>query len=263
VSGTYEKRRAEFEAMLDAADTQGPGTVSWDPDFRYPAYFDSVDFHIQPGNYNRDSLAGYFYHYATKVFSTGRDDNDAAHIAMVNAVAAPADGQVRRILDLACSIGQCVTAFKQRWAGAEVWGIDVAAPMVRYGHLRALEMGLDVHFKQALAEDTGFPDGSFDIVHANILFHEIPTAIAEQVVAEARRLLRPGGVFVVEDFPNQSRATPPSWAAYARDFDDKENGEPYSSEFVYSDFSGLLKRHFRRVEEPNAPGMVGVRIAEK
>ncbi|MCS7001738.1 MAG: methyltransferase domain-containing protein [Dehalococcoidia bacterium] len=247
---TYAKRKTELLAELDAYDKRGPGTVQWDPNFVYPEYYDSTEFHIQPGSYHRDPLAGYYYHYGTKIFTVGQNDYDQIQRAMINLVPVPADGQVRRILDLGVSIGQCTTAFKERFPQAEVWGIDVAAPMIRYAHKRAVDLGLDVHFAQRLAEDTGFPDNSMDIVFAYILFHEIPPAIREKVVAEAHRVLRPGGLFIVVDFPNRSAADRPEWADYARDFDTKENGEPYASLFVYSDFHDLLRRTFRAL----APG---------
>jgi SAM-dependent methyltransferase len=264
VQDAYYRRKDELLAELDRYDKMGPGSVQYDPNFQYPEYFAKVDFHIQPGGYYADPLAGYIYHYGTKVFFTGRNNNDDVQRGLVNLLPAPKDGQVRRILDLACSAGQSATAFKERYPNAEVWGIDAGAPMVRYAHKRAVDMGLEVHFKQAMAEDTGFPDNSFDIVHAFILFHEVPTPIAERIVAEAARILRPGGLFMVEDFANRKLGEVAAMSEYSGFIDSTYNGEPYAPEFVHSDFTGLLKRYFREVN-PNYTdkSWLPVRVAEK
>src|SRR5262249_48824193 len=80
---SYRKREAELLAELDTADKKGPGTVQWDPNFEYPDYF-KVDFHLQPGGYFDDPLAGYYYHYGTKVFYQGENDNDENQRGLVN-----------------------------------------------------------------------------------------------------------------------------------------------------------------------------------
>ena len=56
--------------------------------------------------------------------------------------------------------------------------------VVRYGHMRAVDMGTEVHFKQALAEATGYPDGYFDIVISYILFHEVTKDAAPKIISE-------------------------------------------------------------------------------
>jgi ubiquinone/menaquinone biosynthesis C-methylase UbiE len=209
-------------------------------------------------------LAGYIYHYGTKVFFTGKNDNDDVQRGLVNTLPTPSDGQVRRILDLACSVGQSTTAFKERFPNAEVWGVDAGAPMVRYAHKRAADMGTDVNFAQRLAERTRFPDNHFDIVYAMILFHEIPQHIAKQVIVEAHRVLRPGGLFAVLDFANRPKGVTNPIAEYSRDFDTHDNGEPYASEFVYSDFHDQLRACFRNVNENYSPqSFLPLRVAEK
>lgn len=265
VISTYRHREAELLRELDIADRSGPGSVEYDPNFKLPDYYSTVEIHIQPGNYHADPLAGYIYHYGTKVFFTGRNNNDDVQRQTVQVSPIPADGKVSRILDIGCSIGQSATAWKERFPEAEVWGIDAGAPMVRYAHKRAVDMGLDVHFAQRMAEDNKFADNSFDIVFAFILFHEIPGYIAQRVVSEAHRVLRPGGLFIILDFANKMPGAPVnSTGDYFRDFDTNDNGEPYASAFVYSDFTGLLKSKFREVD-PDYPAklFLPLRVATK
>jgi ubiquinone/menaquinone biosynthesis C-methylase UbiE len=86
-------------------------------------------------------------------------------------------------------------ALKQRLPEAEVWGLDVGGPMVRYAHMRAVDLGVDVRFAQRLAEDSKFPDAHFDIVTSYILFHEVSHDACTAIMKEVARVLRPGGVF--------------------------------------------------------------------
>jgi SAM-dependent methyltransferase len=234
---TFESQRADLEAELDSYDRRGPGEVLWDPNFQTPEYA-NVHFHLQPGGYHKDPLAGYHYHYSTKVFFRGLNDSDAVHKGVAGPTPVPADGNVARVLDLGCSLGQSTTALKQKFPQASIWGIDHSAPMVRYAHKRAVDLDVDVSFAQCLAEDNGFPDQHFDLVYSMILFHEIPTRIAKQVLAEVARVLRPGGLFVVHDFVSSKNSTP--LQLYHREYDCRYNGEPYAKEFCRSDFPALV-----------------------
>ncbi len=143
------------------------------------------------------------------------------------------------VLDLGCSVGQATIKLKERFPEAEIWGLDVGLPMVRYAHARAAEQQVPVNFIQALAEDMPFDAGRFDIVFAYILFHELPIAVIPQVIAEAFRVLRPGGQFVIFEFPSASQHLPPAHR-FMIDYDSRDNCEPYSPDFVHADFRGLL-----------------------
>ncbi|MFJ2256783.1 class I SAM-dependent methyltransferase [Streptomyces sp. NPDC087844] len=91
------------------------------------------------------------------------------------------------LLDVACGTGTVTRRLLS--AGLDVTGADAA-----YGMLsRAAERvpGRVVH---ADARQLPFPDGSFDAVSAIWLLHLLDDA--DRVVAEAARVLRPGGVLV-------------------------------------------------------------------
>lgn len=254
----YEREEA-LKKELDEAESKGPGSVTYDPNFQYPAYYTDHDIHLQPGSYEGDPLAGYIYHYGTDVFYAGRNHNNAAKQQAVNNVPIPEDGKIDNILDLACSIGQSTTAFKNRFPESRVVGADIAAPMVRYAHKRAVGLGSNVDFYQASADDLPFENDSFDLVYVNILFHEIPRDVAEKAVQEAHRVLRPGGLYVVSDFTNWEPNAPLGAGDYHRDIDSRYNGEPFASPFVYSDFAGLLRSVFAKVDPDSQPDPTGIR----
>ena len=238
---TYDRRR---QALLD--------DLSSTPDRRLWVNPDGIDapylreYHLQPGGYHGDELAGFVYHYGTKIFWLGANDRDEAKTAIVESLPTPADGSVARVLELACSVGQSTTALKDRFPTAEVWGIDLAEPVLRYAHRRAQRIGSDVHFAQQAAENLDFADGSFDLVYASLLFHEVPVPVGKQIVAQVARVLRPGGLFVVNDLnPEAVRAD--AWSDYDRWWDTVHNAEPYELSFLQSDFLSLLQASFAEV----------------
>lgn len=262
---TYRRIAGELEDWLKQAEAAAPHLLRIDPAFAYPDYFRAQDIHLQPGNYHDDALAGFVFHYGSKVFFTGGNDDDRLHNVM--AAWCPIDGSPQRIVDLGCGVGQSTTAFKLRFPEAEVHGIDLAAPMLRYGHARARKLGIEVHFTQGDAAALDFADNSVDAALAMILFHELPPEVAEGVVKEAARILKPGGTFTIIDFPHIA-AEELSGRHCMRLFDSWYNGEPYAPAFVHSDFTALLKAHFGDVDPDYRPaatstGALQIRVCRK
>lgn len=227
-------------ARMDAAAAKHPGRIHIDPDFAVPAYT-RKEIHCQPGGYTDDPMGGVVFHYGTKVFYEGANDQDELHCELAGKATQPANGKVDRILDIGCSIGQATTVLKDFYPHADVWGLDVGAPMIRYAHMRAVERGKEVQFTQRLAEATGFPDAHFDMVHSYILFHEVTVEAMQAILGETFRVLRPGGTFSIYEFPNNDKNQVPAAYRYMIDYDSRDNCEPYSPAFVASDFRGLLE----------------------
>lgn len=235
-------------ARMAAAAAKHPERIHIDPDFVVPDYT-RKEIHCQPGGYTEDPMGGIVFHYGTKVFYEGANDQDELHSELAEKVTMPADGRVERILDIGCSIGQATTVFKDLHPQAEVWGLDVGAPLIRYAHMRAVESAKDVQFTQRLAEDNGFPDAHFDMVHSYILFHEVTVAAMKAIIAETYRVLRPGGTFSIYEFPNNNKNQVPPAYRYLIDYDSRDNCEPYSPAFVASDFRGILEAAGFTVEQ--------------
>ena len=99
---------------------------------------------------------------------------------------APLAGE--QILDLGCGDGQLTARLAQ--SGAILTGVDADARMVEAAKAR----GLEAH--HAMAERLPFPDASFDAVFSNAALHWVRDQDA--MMAEVRRVLKPGGRFVAE-----------------------------------------------------------------
>ena len=243
----FEQNADHYLDLLDDAETKGPGKLEMNPNLDYPDYA-SLEIHGQPGGYVGDPLGGWVYHYAvTKGYRQGTAFHDENHIRYAMSYQKPADGEVRRYLDLGCGTGQSTTPIKMRFPDAEVWGIEVGGPLVRYAHYRARKMGLDVNFRHGLAEDTKFPDNHFDMVSSSIMFHEVSRAAAAKIVAETFRVLRPGGTYshsdtITEGHDSRTPARNISgkatiWRQYRH-----HTYEPWFIEYTDSDFPGMLRQ---------------------
>ena len=233
-----------YLAELEAADASGPGTLELNPDIDIPEYA-RHEIHTQPGGYVGEPFAGHIYHYSTNNFYARLDKGnyqDDLHTDLGNGIPTPADGKVRRILDLGCGIGQLTVALKERFPQAEVWGLDIGAPMLRYGHMRAVELGVDVNYAQRLAEDTQFPDNHFDIVTSYILHHEVPAEISQQIVNETHRILRPGGHYFPIDFYTGNKPRTDAYTKFSEWKDHRWNNEVWRLEYAGLDFPQAMRR---------------------
>ena len=247
----YHAKSEVFLRELEEAEPQHAGNLELNPELEIPEYA-RHEIHIQPGGYIGDPLGGYIYNHAVNVFTFSRMSEDAFHLELANLVPTPEDGRIEHILDLGAGIGQLPMAMKERFKDARVCGLDAAAPMLRYAHMRAVTANIDVQFVQRLAERTGFPDQSFDIITAYILFHEGPTTAARQIVAEAARLLRPGGVFFPVDFATGHTVAP--GVRFNQWWDHVHNNEVWTEEYRSQDFGALLEAAGLVVTPASRPG---------
>ncbi|MFE9258171.1 class I SAM-dependent methyltransferase [Streptomyces sp. NPDC006879] len=137
--------------------------------------------------------------YGDHIFSHTRADERARLTALaevldpisLDALAAPASGPVRRCLELAAGTGSVARRMLDLFPTAHVTATEV-----------------DLRFLDAICEDRleilhhdvtadGFPDGSFDVIHARYLLHHLPTR--EETFGRIVRWLAPGGRLIIEE----------------------------------------------------------------
>ena len=99
----------------------------------------------------------------------------------------------RLVVDLGSGTGLSTRPWIDR--ADEVVGVE-ASPEMREQAEAATAAG-NVRFVQAYAQATGLPDGSADIVTCSQALHWMEP---EPTLAEAARILRPGGVFAAYDY---------------------------------------------------------------
>ena len=254
----YHSQADLYLNELEEAEKLGPGSIELRPQMEIPKYA-SYEIHLQPGGYVGDPFAGYIYVHGENVVFRGGNYQDEAQQALASRIPPPPDGKVARILEQGCSSGQYTIALKDRFPEAEVWGSDVAAPMLRFAHLRSVDLGIETHYMQELSEASNFPDNHFDIVTNNLLFHEVPGQVAKGIIKEAYRTLRPGGIFYPIDL---FTGNPPAKDAYGKFWgwrDYRWNAEVWRLEYMALDMPAVMREVGFEVNENGPPARRGAR----
>jgi demethylmenaquinone methyltransferase/2-methoxy-6-polyprenyl-1,4-benzoquinol methylase len=119
--------------------------------------------------------------------------------ALVTAVDPPRGERPFALLDLAGGTGDIAfRVLAAGGAGTRVTVVDINAEMLEGGRARAEERGLEVAFVEGNAEALPFAEKSYDAVTIAFGIRNVPRV--EQALAEAYRVLRPGGRFLCLEF---------------------------------------------------------------
>ena len=251
IGEVLDSQRSELEDYLGSSPSDVRGGIEVARDFTLPDYYTAYDIHIMPGSFYGDPLAGLMYDIGAKLYAMGYTHGGYESGKKPVADAIP-DPQPTRILDLGCGIGGSTMPLADRFPSAEIWGVDLAEPMIRVAHRLFEENGKRGIFAQADASETGFGDGFFDVVTATILFHEVPVDLGQKIVREAYRILRPGGWFVVGDVEPYRKLSP--YRAFISDWQTDNNGEPFWRGFLESDLTAWFDNAgFTSVEDWGIP----------
>lgn len=246
VTTSVERQEPELVDRYQQTTAAPLGSLTLTPDFVVPAYQKAVDIHCMPGSYHSESgdddiTAGALYDRGVYLYVQGRLGplNDGLGQVLVHNYLKREhpDFQPRTILDLGCSVGHSTLPYVDAYPDAEVYGLDVGAPMVRYAHARAEAMGKRAHFVQQNAEQMQFADASFDLIVSHIFLHEIPAFAVRNVFQECYRLLAPGGLMVHLEAPLYQGMDP--FRAFLFDWETANNNEPFWSEVRDLDLSAI------------------------
>ena len=218
------------------------GSLRLNPTLELPKYITALDVHLTPGSVHSehtvdDVAQAAVVSFGGKVF-TGQHPYRKRPGVVGESIAywirkkypnfAP-----RRILDLGTTSGKNLLPYCTAFPQAEAHGIDVAAPVLRYGHALAEHEGIAVHFSQQNAEQTDFPDGHFDLIVSSFFFHEVSLKATRKILAECKRLLAPGGLMVHMELPDEASVSP--YENFFWNWDTHNNNEPWYTAFRAED----------------------------
>lgn len=229
-----------------------------DPRIEYPSYY-TLPFHAySEGNLNwlaaqeaepaTYSMALRVWPDEVKAGSLGWEaaqqrlrssyiDQLLAYLASVGAAS------VTDIVDVGCSVGISTRSLSAAFPAAKhIRGLDLSPFMLAVAAARDEAIpppaGQTRTWTHGFGEQTGLPERSVDLYSASFLFHELPQAASRDVMAEAFRVLRPGGVFALTDNNPRSaviQGLPPAI------FTLMKSTEPHSDEYYAFDQEGALQ----------------------
>src|SRR5207249_3828295 len=103
-----------------------------------------------------------------------------------------------RLLDVGCGTGRTLHQLACTHPGLSMVGVDLSPYYVELAGER-LSAFKEVSVLPGNAEELPFRDGWFDVATSVFLLHELPRSVRRRVLAELHRVVRPGGLVVVED----------------------------------------------------------------
>ena len=116
-----------------------------------------------------------------------------------------------RILDVGCGSGALAIAVakcnpKATVTGIDRWGAEYASfsKSLCEENARIEGVGDRTEFRQGDALKLDFPDGTFDTVVSNYVYHNIPSRDRQAILLETLRVLKKGGTFALHDIFSRS-----------------------------------------------------------
>lgn len=244
-------RQAATLNARSAALTRDDPRLELDPALKIPRYIAAVDNHCMPGSYYtelwpEDVSAAANYDaglFVTTGGALGRLTDGAGWGLVQWMREHHPEFAPRRILDLGCGLGHSVLPLAIAYPQAEVVGVDVAAPMLRYGLARAKALGVDnIRFVQANAESLArYEDGYFDWIQSTMFLHETSYPALQAIFRETYRLLAPGGIVLHAEQP-QYTPNMPLYEQALRDWDAFYNNEPFWTRLHEIDLDAFMVR---------------------
>jgi ubiquinone/menaquinone biosynthesis C-methylase UbiE len=195
------------------------------PDVIIPSYYSHQNFHGIEGGYLNPSAAVTYDPITQYVVPP---NENLVRQALIDAIQV----QPRRILDLGCGTGSTTLMLKQAFPQAQVIGLDLSPYMLVRAADKARNANLDIVWEHSNAETTNFPEASFDLVTASLLFHETPIAVCQTILRESWRLLRTGGQILILD-GNQNTLRQLDWLNNVFE-------EPYIREYAEDNLDARL-----------------------
>ena len=110
---------------------------------------------------------------------------------------------VNDILDLGCSVGISTLSVHRYFSEQQnhpirTIGLDLSPYMLAVAQVSDRDREIS-QWMHRLAENTGLPDNSIDVITLQLVIHELPRHATQKIFQEALRILRPGGALAIID----------------------------------------------------------------
>jgi ubiquinone/menaquinone biosynthesis C-methylase UbiE len=226
---------------------------------RYPAYYRRT-FHWQTDGYFSDHSAE-VYELGVELLFRGTADVMRRQIIppVTRAVHAAGGAHRVRLLDVACGTGRTLHQLAVAHPALRLYGVDLSPAYVRLARRRLADVA-EAALAVENAEALPFADGAFDAVTSVYLFHELPRNTRRAVAREMLRVVRPGGLVVLEDSAQLAESAEIATAlrAFPQEFH-----EPFYADYLDDDLAELLREVGFSVESSEPQFVAKVVIARR
>jgi ubiquinone/menaquinone biosynthesis C-methylase UbiE len=156
-----------------------------------PRYY-TRNFHYQTNGYLSEASAELYEHQVEMLFGGMADAMRRLVIAPLKAHFGRTDGKGLTFLEIGAGTGRTTRFVQLAFPAARIVALDLSHPYLKVAR-RNLASFPRVDFLQGDGAALPFVDGQFDAVFSVFLFHELPLPVRRAVLAESRRVLKPGG----------------------------------------------------------------------
>jgi ubiquinone/menaquinone biosynthesis C-methylase UbiE len=164
-----------------------------------------------------------------------------------------------RILDVACGTGRTLSQLHAALPGARLYGLDLSPYYVQAAR-QLLAHVEDASFVVENAEAMPFQDGTFDAVTSTYLFHELPRNARRAALSEMLRVLKPGGLLVLEDSAQYAESDDVAFflERFPEDFH-----EPFYRDYLKDDLAAMAREAGAEVRSVEPIFVAKLLVAQK
>ncbi len=195
------------------------------------------NFHFQSGGWMTDESADRYDTQVEVLFKGTANAMRRQALPPLAQAFAGRDQRTLRLIDIGCGTGRFLDFVKQAWPRLPAIGLDLSEPYLRHAR-RHLKHWSRVNLVVAKAEAIPAPDNSFDAVTSIFMLHELPPEIRQGMIAEAARVLKPGGRLVLVD--SLQLGDEPDYDGMLERFPQLYH-EPYYQSYIREDFSAMAR----------------------
>lgn len=193
------------------------------------------NFHFQSGGWLTDDSAQRYDIQVEVLFKGTANAMRRMALPELAEVFKGRDQRKLRLVDIGCGTGRFLDFVKQAWPRLPVTGIDLSEAYIQHAR-RHLRRWSRVTALVAKAESLPLPDASQDAVTSVFMMHELPPHIRRETIAEAARVLKPGGRLVIVD--SLQRRDVPDYDGLLERFPQNYH-EPYFESYLDEDFAAI------------------------
>jgi ubiquinone/menaquinone biosynthesis C-methylase UbiE len=195
------------------------------------------NFHFQSGGWMTDESADRYDTQVEVLFKGTANAMRRQALPPLAEAFAGRDQRTLRLIDVGCGTGRFLDFVKQAWPRLPAIGLDLSEPYLRHAR-RHLKHWSRINLVVAKAEAIPAPDSSFDAVTSIFMLHELPPEIRQAMIAEAARVLKPGGRLVLVD--SLQLGDEPDYDGMLERFPQLYH-EPYYQSYIREDFSAMAR----------------------
>lgn len=213
---------------------------------RFPPYYRRT-FHWQTDGYFSENSAE-IYELGVELLFRGTADVMRRQIIppITKLVQATRGGAEKvKLLDIGCGTGRTLHQIARTHPKMRLHGADLSPAYIKLARKRLLDLE-EVSLAVENGEALPWADETFDVVTSTYMFHELPRNARRNVVREMFRVVRPGGLVVIEDSAQLSES--PQLDGVLQNFP-QEFHEPFYGDYLEDDIATILTECGFAVEE--------------